>query len=134
LVHNLIDFCNPLLIFFVDTTCTIISQKSIFPNADYLKTEKIHIRLLVVHDDDQTMDVTLLHSLIAPQLYTFEILPASFTEMTNKLNAHNLLYCWIYKEGILQFERDNAFELLPIINFLRKDCATQVARWFQNYP
>lgn len=133
-VHNIIVCYNPLLVFFIDTTTSSISQRSIFPNADYLKTDKIHIRLLVVHEDDQHLDLTTLEGLYTEKYNSFEIFPISLSKMQQQLTELKLFYCWVYKEGILQYERNEAFQQLPLIEFAKKDCSTQVAQWFFHHP
>lgn len=133
-VHNIIQCYQPLLIFFIDSTSNAISQRTIFPNADYLKKDKIHIRLLVVHQDKEPIDESLLQGLIDHKDHSYELFTISMTEMQQKITAHKLFYCWVYREGILQYEQGEAFQLLPTIEFSKKECATQAAIWFYNNP
>lgn len=125
---------SPLLIYHIDTSMSSSLRRSVF----WSKPRKVewlyNVRLLMIYEDDRTADKDMLQRFIGsfgPDIH-LSIIECSFTQMKQQLASRNLFLTWIYKRGIVLYNRNSALERLPVMDIGMKKYAHQAQEWYDN--
>jgi hypothetical protein len=134
LVADIAELLQPLMIFYIASSFHKVQQRSIFPLSDMSESYLMDIKLLVVSNTQQDLASFAVKDNAIVDKVNYELIHTDILSVIRRLNTYNLFYCWLYKNGILLYETDDAFNRLPAPVFSRKTYIPQIADWYSQFP
>ena len=125
---------NPLLIYYIDSTYTYHSGRSSLPPRIKEQQWDFKARMLLIYDNNQqpdTLQEQQVHQSLADNL-SLDMIAFSIDEMATQLTEYSLFFCWIYKRGIVLFERNGAVDRFTVPTFSIRAYADSVAEWYRH--
>ena len=123
---------NPLMMFYIKSHYRTTCDRSTLNFIQKEETWHYSVSLLLIFPDGTNLenetDAALNRQL--PENYTVETLNYTLQQATEYLSRHSLFFSWVFRFGILLYQRDGSYEQLELPPINRKQYAYQIKQWY----